>query len=67
MKITYEELEEAVDKLRFKEQRFLKENGWDYTSSTPHARWLWKKEIDGITYCMNKEDAIDLQRYLEDA
>lgn len=61
-KASYSDLEEATDRLAAIQSEYLRRFGWKYTSQTPGSYWLWQREIDGVTYCMDDDAAIRMTR-----
>lgn len=58
---TFDMLREANRRLDNIYAKFLTDRGWTYSCGFPDCRWRWSKEIDGITYAMRPEDAVDLE------
>ena len=46
------------------EAAYLRQHGWDYTSTLPGCAslWLWRKEIDGRIVAVNRATAIEITR-----
>jgi len=64
-----EAIEDEFQALGFKEDKWLANQGWQYTTSKMNYCWYWKKEVDGVTYMIGKSQAIDAAKrklYLED-
>lgn len=59
-----EEMEDAKDDCKKRERNFLRKCGWEYTSDTPGALWLWQKKMpDGRTMLVNDSTAMWIEEY----
>lgn len=55
---------ERADEVRGK---FLRANGWQYTSSTPNCYWMWLKEWHGKQWSYhNAADALRAESWMAD-
>lgn len=61
--IYLEKIEEKRNELALLEQRFLRDRGWQHTSSTIGSRWRWCKTFDGEKgeYKLNQREAIAVE------
>lgn len=62
--ISYDNVYDAFRDTDVLRSRFLRQQGWVCTSSTFGSRWKWTKTIDGLTYALSSEDAMDMERML---
>ena len=53
------------EQIGFKMEAHLRGHGWVHTSSTPGYYWMWKREIDGVTYMVERTTAIRIQSWIE--
>jgi hypothetical protein len=54
-------IEDSKAALECLTHKFLRDNGWTYTSSTPGCVWMWTKAIDGTTYAVNTANALRME------
>jgi hypothetical protein len=59
-------LENEKEQLDWKMDAHLRKKGWESTSSTPGCLWLWRKEISGKIYLVNKASAVHMQAWLDE-
>jgi hypothetical protein len=61
------EIRLAEEDLGFKVDAYLRSKGWRNTSKTPGCYWMWLREIDGVTYMVERDHAVRIQAHLENA
>ena len=61
-----EEFRSEREQLGYKEDAYLRAQGWDSTSSTPGSYWLWSRTLkDGRTLLVSKSMALQMQDHWE--
>lgn len=46
--------------------RYLRANGWEYSSHNPMCQWLWVKKMeDGRTAMLSEDNALDWQQTVD--
>ena len=65
-KVTTEELKILYSKIDTKEQNYLEQKGWCYTSNTIGSIWMYKKKIDNVTYMVDQRTALRIEATLEE-
>lgn len=61
----YDDVLEAQNEAGYVADTYLRERGWEYSSSTPGCYWLWSKEIDGKRWTGGRDLAISMQRAID--
>jgi hypothetical protein len=61
------EIEHAEEALGWKIDAFLRSKGWEQRSNTPGCYWMWHRTIGGVVYACHRDDAVSMQRAIEDA
>lgn len=61
-----DEINEQEKSLIFAKEKLLRKFGWEYSSSNPLAHWMWEKIIDGKRYTLSQNDALDMERRLQE-
>jgi len=51
-----------IEQLGFKEDAWLREQGWERDCSFPDSCWRWCKLIDGKLICTDKKSAISMEQ-----
>lgn len=60
-KITFGRVQAVREDLADFEEKYLRANGWSYTSNHPDSVWRWSKTIGDYNYTMCRAAAVDLQ------
>lgn len=62
---THYEAEQLVEKADQKRGAYLREHGWEYTSSTPNCYWMWCKVWRGKQWTYHSsEDALRAETWI---
>lgn len=57
-----DKIQDNENRLEFLKQQYLIINGWKRDCQNPACMWVWCKEINGKTYCLDRETAFMFQR-----
>lgn len=60
-----DEIEFTREQLDFAVDRWLRSRGWESTCETPGSYWLWRREIKGHKYLVDRSHAISIQRHVD--
>jgi hypothetical protein len=56
------QLLETEEELSTLEAYYLKDNGWEYTNSTPGKLWMWRKKWNRMMIMVPQDKAIIIQK-----
>jgi hypothetical protein len=60
------EIASAQEDIGYKINSYLRQRGWEHTSTTPGCYWMWKRTIDGVVYMVDTDAAVRIQGTFEE-
>lgn len=64
--MTFSQLMGYQKRLQQKSEQYLREHGWTYDGNTPGGFFLWELTYKDKQYRMRLDDALYVQRYIDD-